>query len=705
MLLPKGDLMAMGNFAKFCCLTHLLFTGFALYADTDDGGRDSKAEDYLELSFDTNNSDSILYFLDLAIENARIEQNENIYTESLIEKGLEFERRQDGDSSNYYFDLALKSSAKEKLSTSLLAKLHHQYGYYVGSQDQYLLALSHLDTAAQLYVSIPDSTSFADMLSFQGALHDNNGHQDKALGLFLDALKIYEASNDSILYAGILNNIAIVYKKLGDFEAALTYYDRSIELLLGLGDEGNLATSMLNRGMLYKDLNRYEEGLRSVRASLATFEKLKLSYAIALAHHNLSEIHLLKKNLDSVLYHVDQSQLIAVDLQYWTIVVSNQMVLAKALQGMGRPDISNKSALRAYDLAVEHNFLEKQEQLTFLLAENYETLEDYVSALKYYKEYKSIGDSLLNKESQEQINRLRTEYNLEQKEEDIESLETVNSYQRSLAEKEHKISQFLTVAIFLSLMVMALFFYLYRRQKDLSIILSDQKAQLTGLNKEKDDLIAMVAHDLRSPLNNIKGLLALIKEADGTEQEKMVDLANQSTDVLRTRINQILDVEAINVGKINLKITEVNVSDILTQLVHHITPEAENKQISFFANSVKHLNCLADENYLLQVLENLCTNAIKFSKQKSEIYVKVNAKGDKLRFEVQDQGQGIPKNEIEKLFERYAKISTLPTENETSTGLGLPIVKKYVEAMGGKVWCESVVGEGSSFFIDLPIAK
>lgn len=664
----------------------------------------SKADQYLSESFETEKSDSILILLDLAIQFAQEEQNGDVLVESLVEKGITFEQNQQGDSSDFYFNLALERARDFDLAPIIRAKVHHQYGNHIGNQDNYFKALSHLDTAGNLYLSESDSASYGDMLSRKGALHDNNGNQGKALRMYLEASKVYEALNDSAVHAGVINNVAIIYRKLDDIEGALEYYNKSVDILENLNDTVGLSITKLNRGMLYKDLGKYEEARSEVHFSLRIFRDKKMNYGVAIAHHNLSEIFLVMKQTDSVLYHVNASQEIAIGLQYWTIIVSNQIVLAKALKSLGRADISNKSALRAYDLALEHGFLEKQEELTALLADNYEVLGNHELALKYYKEYKHVKDSLLDKQSEQQINRLRTEYDLEQKEEDIRDLVTINSYQKSIAEKEHKISQFLTVGIFLSLLVIALFFYLYRRQKDLSTILSDQKMQLTGLNKEKDDLIAMVAHDLRSPLNNIKGLLSLIKEAEGVEHEKMVDLANESTDVLRARINQILDVEAINVGKINLKIERINVSDILTKLVHHITPEAEQKQISFYAHSVKKLSCMADQNYLLQVLENLCTNAIKFSKQKSEIYVKVTEQVDRLRFEVQDQGQGIPKTEIKNLFERYAKISIRPTENESSTGLGLPIVKKYVEAMGGKVWCESEVDVGSSFFIEMPKA-
>lgn len=695
--------MAMVKFVKILiCISFVLMLDHPLSAEEvvryQEG---SKANFFLDKSFQTQHSDSIMLLLDSAIFHSLKEQNADIYIESLVEKGLEFVKRQNGDSANKYLKNAVFSSRDKAPAYPILAKAHHQYGSYLSDKNEYETALNHLDSASQLYYNNGDTLSYAKMISLMGGVHDNNGSVGKALKFFLEASEIYERYGEHAIHAGIINNVAVIYKKLGDLNGALDYYDKSINLLSDTDDQLNLAISRLNRAMLYKDFGRLELALNEINSSLKIFEKEERVHSRAVAHHNLAEVHALLNNLDSVLYHVEQSQQIAVELEYWPVIVSNQIILAEALRDMGRYDVSNKSALRAYELASKYGFLEKLEELTALMAANYEALKDYKSAMRYFKEFKQLGDTLLSLESQEQVNRLRTEYDVQQKEEDIKNLELINTYQSTLAEKEKKLKYMLVAGIIFSMLVIVLFFYLYRRQRKFAKRLSAQKNQLAALNKEKDDLIAMVAHDLRSPLNNIKGLLGIIKESDETERIMMIELANQSTNVLRNRINQILDVEAINVGRINLKIVEVEVSDILNQLTRHISPEADKKQISFYANSLKNLACRADENYLLQVLENLCTNAIKFSRQHSEIYVKVTEQGDKVRFEVEDQGQGIPQNEIKKLFERYARISTSPTENESSTGLGLPIVKKYVEAMKGRVWCESVVGEGSSFFVEL----
>jgi len=107
-----------------------------------------------------------------------------------------------------------------------------------------------------------------------------------------------------------------------------------------------------------------------------------------------------------------------------------------------------------------------------------------------------------------------------------------------------------------------------------------------------------------------------------------------------------------------------------------------------------------DRNYFNQIIENLVSNAIKFSQTNTNIYIITSEVKDKVRIEVRDEGPGIPSEEMSQLFKKYHKLSIKPTAGEQSIGLGLSIVKKYVEVMNGKVWCESQVGTGTSFILE-----
>lgn len=244
-----------------------------------------------------------------------------------------------------------------------------------------------------------------------------------------------------------------------------------------------------------------------------------------------------------------------------------------------------------------------------------------------------------------------------------------------------------------------------QQQKD--EILSKNE-ELINLNNEKNNLIGIVAHDLKSPLNQIEGLVSLIKLTTNLEGESLqfVETIGLSVQRLNGMITKILDTEAIESKKLNLKIEKVDLIGILKQLIENFQLTANTKEIKLI-NEIKLKSAMAevDASFCNQIYENLISNAIKFSPNNRNVYVRLTKKGDDLIAEIKDEGQGLSEDDMKKLFGKYQKLSARPTGNETSTGLGLSIVKKYVEEMNGAIWCESEYGKGASFFVSFKIAR
>jgi signal transduction histidine kinase len=229
----------------------------------------------------------------------------------------------------------------------------------------------------------------------------------------------------------------------------------------------------------------------------------------------------------------------------------------------------------------------------------------------------------------------------------------------------------------------------------------NKNEELLNLNLEKNNLIGIVAHDLKSPLNQIKGLLSLVKMIGKVDEEssKYLGMMDQSVVRLNEMIAKILDVEAIESRKMNLKMESVNLSAILTSVADRYVDDALKKNILINRSIASNISAQADKNYAEQVLENLVSNAIKFSPFDRSIFVNLTTGDDWVICEVKDQGPGLSEEDKKKLFGKYQKLSARPTGNEISTGLGLSIVKKFVEAMDGEIWCESELGNGASFFV------
>jgi signal transduction histidine kinase len=232
--------------------------------------------------------------------------------------------------------------------------------------------------------------------------------------------------------------------------------------------------------------------------------------------------------------------------------------------------------------------------------------------------------------------------------------------------------------------------------------------ELLILNNEKNNLIGIVAHDLKSPLNQIKGLLSIMKltATNLTEETLMyIDMMEKSSGRLSDMIAKILDVEAIESKKLNLVMEEINLGEILQSLADRYTLASEQKQITICRQIDHQVKAVVDRGYVEQVFENLLSNAIKFSPKERRVFIKLSQDNGRIICEIKDEGPGISDDDKKKLFGKYQKLSAKPTGNETSTGLGLSIVKKFVEAMNGQIWCESQVGQGASFMVAFPVVQ
>ena len=339
------------------------------------------------------------------------------------------------------------------------------------------------------------------------------------------------------------------------------------------------------------------------------------------------------------------------------------------------------------------------------------SLEDFISSNDYLLEFKR-KDLLLQTDSlQDALDEIsvRNQELLTQKSQITEQTQKLQSAHEEILEKNHELEQQTE-----SLLDQT--DYLYEANQTITnmhgevqrqkIEIEAKNEELLALNIEKNNLIGIVAHDLKSPLNQIKGLVTIVKmstDASNTEALRCIDMIYTSTTRLNELIAKILDVEAIESKIPNLIMEPVNLSIVLQTLIDRYIENARQKQIEIFCNLEKSTHALVDKAYSEQVFENLLSNALKFSPSYRNIYVNLSTQNGKIVGEIKDEGPGLNADDKKKLFGKYQKLSARPTANETSTGLGLSIVKKFVEAMNGEIWCESKEGNGASFFVAFPI--
>lgn len=235
-------------------------------------------------------------------------------------------------------------------------------------------------------------------------------------------------------------------------------------------------------------------------------------------------------------------------------------------------------------------------------------------------------------------------------------------------------------------------------------LLDQTLLKLQQTDAEKNKLLGMAAHDLRSPITAIYSLAQLVLEENSVDPETIV-LIRRIFDLSRfmlTLVNDVLDFSNIESGTMKLTLAMTNLSEVLEGGLIMWRPSAHHKNIEIKTEVENNLPPTAvDKNKIIQVMDNLITNAIKFSPPNSTITLSLLTSPEgKIIFKVMDQGPGISEKGLSSLFHPFSKIGTKATGGEKSTGLGLAIVRKVIEAHQGKIWVESELGKGSTFFVE-----
>lgn len=232
--------------------------------------------------------------------------------------------------------------------------------------------------------------------------------------------------------------------------------------------------------------------------------------------------------------------------------------------------------------------------------------------------------------------------------------------------------------------------------------------RLREMNEEKNEFLGIVAHDLRSPLSNIVSSTAMAlsdSEATRGQIEEFLEIIQASATHVIHLVENLMDVNAIEQGRMKIDLVPTELGELVRGVTNNYAGKARAKQQELVVTTGEGpLVAFADSHATIQIFDNLISNALKYSPTGKRIDVRLTRRSEVVRCEVQDQGPGVSAEDLKKMFGKFARLSARPTGGEPSTGLGLSIVKKMVEAAGGKVWCESKLGEGARFIVELPVA-
>ncbi|MEO1148554.1 MAG: ATP-binding protein, partial [Cyanobacteria bacterium J06638_22] len=248
--------------------------------------------------------------------------------------------------------------------------------------------------------------------------------------------------------------------------------------------------------------------------------------------------------------------------------------------------------------------------------------------------------------------------------------------------------------------------------------ISDRKA----IERMKDEFISIISHELRTPLTSLHSALKILATGRlgnlSTEGQQMLAIADESTERLVRLVNNVLDLQRIESGKVVMERQPCNAATLMVQAAEAMQAMAQNQGLELVIET-EDIIVWADADYILQTLTNLLSNAIKFSTPGNQVWLTVNRThprtlpthirpnnppqfGGAAVFRVCDEGQGIPADQLERIFERFQQVDSSDSRKKGGTGLGLAICRTIIEQHNGKIWAESIPGSGSTFAFILP---
>ncbi|MDD2815142.1 MAG: ATP-binding protein [Thiotrichaceae bacterium] len=236
--------------------------------------------------------------------------------------------------------------------------------------------------------------------------------------------------------------------------------------------------------------------------------------------------------------------------------------------------------------------------------------------------------------------------------------------------------------------------------------ISSKNKELIQVNLEKNEFLGIAAHDLKNPLSAIAGLaevMLLAEQPNPAEIREYATIIKESSERMFLLITNLLDVNAIESGNLKLSLQAIDIIILLSNLINDYQTRAISKNIYLHFNAeVQACWIYSDKNTFLQIMDNLLSNAVKYSPFGKSIFISVSISESWIRCTVRDEGQGISEPDQQKLFGKFTRLTAKPTGGEHSTGLGLFIVKKLVNALQARVWCESELGMGTTFTVEFP---
>jgi len=589
-------------------------------------------------------------------------QTDTNHLKALYDRSLDFSEDKI-DSILYYAEFIKKEADRLKFAKGDVLSLRLK-GIYEELNSNYPSAIEYylqsLDAARKLKKIAYEKSALSDLAIAYAKIKEPH----KAKEFYLQELQLSKGGHGNV--ADLVNtydNLAVIYTHLGQYDSARLLLNEAVRYGKPFAKEIDLTSTYNNLGFLSSKEKKFDEALGYFRSNYEQHIKEDNPGDLWVDVLNLADVYTDKKMFDSATRYGDMS-----------------MKLALKLESRG-----------------------KEADVYSVLAKLAEAKGDYSTAYANLKKWYTLDTALVNGDTYKTIANLQERFHAKER-------ETANKLLQGQVEKEAlrtKVVTLLAVGLALIVALVAIAFVIKRnanrRLKQTNELIVQQNEKLAELNHEKNSLISIVSHDLSTPFATIQVWGYVLQAEAGrltADQQKALDKILQASNHGEEMIRRILDVEKQHIGEHRMQLENFDLTIFAEKVIDTFRPVAAKKDIRLHAEMPqKEVFLLSDKQLVARICENLLSNAIKYTPQGKNVWISISDDQEAISIKVRDEGVGIEKDELPFLFSKYSKISSQPTNGEASNGLGLSIVKRIVQELNGKIFCESQVGKGSLFTV------
>lgn len=568
-----------------------------------------------------------------------------------------------------------------------------------------------------------DSVKNAEIYLLTGRLNAARENYPGAVELFNQSLRFTSIRKNQAAVMAVLIEKGKALNAQNDSTSAYDAFNQVIAMHAAAPNKAMAGTAYNELGKIAMAKRQFPLAEKHFDAALAAVEQDKADPLFVLILGNKSLLEIKKGDLNKALAYRKEELAIVEKSGAQEALANSYACLGDIylkLENLGQAEIALKKALTIAER------LHRNSPIGAIfkgLADVFAKKGDYKQAFYFFRRYAEHQDSLHSAEKVRRIYDQATQHALDGKDKEIEAEKNKNKIKEQ--ELQNKVMQRnaligFAVMSMIILVIGAIGLVQNRRasaklqQKNLMIqnqnkiileknkILEDRNDRMVQLHTEKNNIIRVVSHDLKAPLNRINGLSQLIQIDPENQPMYLKYIADVVADGTRL-IQDLLDISAIENNRLMLRKSLFNLSDDLTEVVNSYVGVATKKGLDIRLDVPDQDLILYSDRYAIRrVFENLLSNAVKFSPKERTIFIRIFRNNTKLCIAVKDQGPGLTDEDKEKLYTPYQRLSASPTAGENSTGLGLSIAKRLMEELQGDLWVESSEGNGACFVVELP---